>query len=41
MTMHEEAKAAPVGLAKGDMAIAIGIVVLGLIAAWQTTLIPE
>ncbi len=39
--MQDEAKAAPAGIAKGDMAIAIGIVALGLIAAWQTTLIPE
>jgi putative tricarboxylic transport membrane protein len=29
------------GLAKGDLGIAIGVVVLGLIAAWQTTEIPQ
>jgi putative tricarboxylic transport membrane protein len=27
--------------AKGDLAIALGVVFLGLIAGWQTTLIPE
>jgi putative tricarboxylic transport membrane protein len=32
---------APRGLAKGDLGIAIGVVVLGLIAAWQTTEIPQ
>jgi putative tricarboxylic transport membrane protein len=26
---------------KGDLGIAIGVIVLGLIACWQTTLIPE
>jgi putative tricarboxylic transport membrane protein len=29
------------GLARGDLAIAIGVIVLGLIAAWQTTEIPQ
>jgi putative tricarboxylic transport membrane protein len=29
------------GIAKGDLAIALGIVFLGLIAGWQTTLIPQ
>jgi putative tricarboxylic transport membrane protein len=29
------------GLAKGDLAIAVGVVLLGLIAGWQTTLIPQ
>jgi putative tricarboxylic transport membrane protein len=29
------------GLARGDLGIAIGVVVLGLIAAWQTTEIPQ
>ena len=28
-------------LAKGDLGIAIGVILLGLIAAWQTTEIPE
>jgi putative tricarboxylic transport membrane protein len=38
----EQASAAPPrGLAKGDLGIAIGVVVLGLIAAWQTTEIPQ
>jgi putative tricarboxylic transport membrane protein len=41
MSMKDEGKAASGGLAKGDLAIAIGIVALGLIAAWQTKLIPE
>jgi putative tricarboxylic transport membrane protein len=31
----------PRGLAKGDLGIAIGVIVLGLIAAWQTTEIPQ
>jgi putative tricarboxylic transport membrane protein len=29
------------GLAKGDLAIALGVVLLGLVAAWQTTEIPQ
>jgi putative tricarboxylic transport membrane protein len=29
------------GLARGDLGIAIGVIVLGLIAAWQTTEIPQ
>jgi putative tricarboxylic transport membrane protein len=29
------------GLARGDLGIATGVVVLGLIAAWQTTEIPQ
>jgi putative tricarboxylic transport membrane protein len=29
------------GLAKGDLGIAIGVIVLGLVAAWQTTEIPQ
>jgi putative tricarboxylic transport membrane protein len=29
------------GLAKGDLSIAIGVLVMGLIAGWQTTLVPE
>jgi putative tricarboxylic transport membrane protein len=29
------------GLARGDLGIAIGVVLLGLVAAWQTTLIPQ
>jgi putative tricarboxylic transport membrane protein len=29
------------GLAKGDLGVAIGVVVLGLVAAWQTTEIPQ
>jgi putative tricarboxylic transport membrane protein len=29
------------GLAKGDLGIAIGVILLGLIAAWQTTEIPQ
>jgi putative tricarboxylic transport membrane protein len=32
---------AQTGLAKGDLAVAAAVVLLGLIAAWQTTLIPE
>jgi putative tricarboxylic transport membrane protein len=31
----------PRGLARGDLGIAIGVVVLGLVAAWQTTEIPQ
>jgi putative tricarboxylic transport membrane protein len=29
------------GLARGDLGIAIGVIVLGLVAAWQTTEIPQ
>jgi putative tricarboxylic transport membrane protein len=31
----------PRGLARGDLGIAVGVVALGLIAAWQTTEIPQ
>jgi putative tricarboxylic transport membrane protein len=31
----------PRGLARGDLGIAIGVILLGLIAAWQTTEIPQ
>ncbi|MGL4635667.1 MAG: tripartite tricarboxylate transporter TctB family protein [Beijerinckiaceae bacterium] len=31
----------PRGLAKGDIAVSGGVILLGLIAAWQTTLIPQ
>jgi putative tricarboxylic transport membrane protein len=41
MSDHDRGKTAHNGLAKGDFAIALGIVVLGLIAGWQTTLIPQ
>jgi putative tricarboxylic transport membrane protein len=41
MTGQNTSAAAPRGLAKGDLGIAIGVVVLGLIAAWQTTEIPQ
>ena len=41
MTLQDEIKVPTRGLAKGDLGIAIGIVVMGLIATWQTTLIPE
>jgi putative tricarboxylic transport membrane protein len=30
----------PRSIPKGDLAISIGVVVMGLVAAWQTTLIP-
>jgi hypothetical protein len=29
------------GLAKGDLGIALGVTAIGLIAAWQTTEIPQ
>jgi putative tricarboxylic transport membrane protein len=35
--MAEQAR----GVAKGDLGIAIGVIALGLIAAWQTTEIPQ
>jgi putative tricarboxylic transport membrane protein len=41
MTGKDMAGTASRGLAKGDLGIAIGVVVLGLIAAWQTTEIPQ
>jgi putative tricarboxylic transport membrane protein len=41
MTDKNASAAAPRGLAKGDLGIAIGVVVVGLIAAWQTTEIPQ
>jgi putative tricarboxylic transport membrane protein len=41
MTGEITGKGAPRGLAAGDLAIAVGVIVLGLIAAWQTTLIPQ
>jgi putative tricarboxylic transport membrane protein len=31
----------PKGLAKGDLGIALGVIVLGLVAGWQTTEIPQ
>jgi putative tricarboxylic transport membrane protein len=31
----------PRGLARGDLGIALGIIVLGIVAAWQTTEIPQ
>jgi putative tricarboxylic transport membrane protein len=34
-------KAAKSGLAIGDLAVAASVMLLGLIAAWQTTLIPQ
>lgn len=41
MTGENTSATAPRGLAKGDLGIAIGIAVLGIIAAWQTTEIPQ
>lgn len=41
MTGKDMSGTAPRGLAKGDLGIAVGVVVLGLIAAWQTTEIPQ
>jgi putative tricarboxylic transport membrane protein len=41
MTGEQEASGASRGLAKGDLGIAMGIVVLGLIAGWQTTEIQQ
>jgi putative tricarboxylic transport membrane protein len=41
MSGEQVSAAAPGGLAKGDLGIALGVVVLGLIAAWQTTEIPQ
>jgi putative tricarboxylic transport membrane protein len=41
MTGKDMSGTAPRGLVKGDLGIAVGVVVLGLIAAWQTTEIPQ
>jgi putative tricarboxylic transport membrane protein len=41
MTDTMASATAPRGLAKGDLGIAIGVVVLGFIAGWQTTEIPQ
>ncbi len=41
MTGEQTSAAVPRGLAKGDLGIAIGVVVLGLIAGWQTTEIAQ
>ncbi len=41
MSGEQAAASAPRGLAKGDLGIAVGVVVVGLIAAWQTTEIPQ
>jgi len=41
MTGQDMSGTAPRGLVKGDLGIAVGVVVLGLIAAWQTTEIPQ
>jgi putative tricarboxylic transport membrane protein len=41
MSGEQGSAAAPRGLAKGDLGIALGVVLLGLIAGWQTTEIPQ
>ncbi len=41
MKVEDDAQAAPRGLAKGDLGIALGVIALGLIAGWQTTEIPQ
>jgi putative tricarboxylic transport membrane protein len=41
MSDTDRSKATKGGLAKGDLAIAVGVVLLGLIAGWQTILIPQ
>ena len=41
MSDNADSKATPRGVAKGDLGIALGIIVLGLIAGWQTTTIPQ
>jgi putative tricarboxylic transport membrane protein len=41
MSENEQSKARQIGLAKGDLGIAIGVIFLGLISGWQTTLIPQ
>jgi putative tricarboxylic transport membrane protein len=41
MSEKTNSEVSRVDLAKGDLAIAVGVVVLGLVTAWQTTLIPE
>ena len=41
MTDNADSKVVPKGMAKGDLGIALGIIVLGLIAGWQTTTIPQ
>jgi putative tricarboxylic transport membrane protein len=41
MSGEQATATAPRGIAKGDLGVAVGIVVIGLIAAWQTTEIPQ